>query len=100
MTTLFSTSFNMFNASFQSISSDAANFVNSTVVDAINTDALTGSVVVLFEGGSLYRYTNVSRRAIIKFNIDNARSMGKFLNTVLKVNGVVATQLAATVAFA
>ena len=33
-------------------------------------------------------YTNVSRRAIIKFIMDDARSLGKFVNNVLLSNRV------------
>ena len=78
----------MFSASFQSIANGAAFYINSSCVDCISTDAINGIVSVLYKNGATYRYTNVSRRAIVKFNIDDARSMGKFVNTVLKQDGV------------
>ena len=85
----------MFNASFQSINSAANGFINSTVVDSIATDAISGTVTVLFKSGAVYRYDNVSRRAIVKFNIDNAaRSLGKFINNVCKADGVSYVELA------
>ena len=85
----------MFNASFQSINSAANGFINSTVVDSIATDAISGTVTVLFKSGAVYRYDNVSRRAIVKFNIDNAaRSLGKFINNVCKADGVKYVELA------
>ena len=59
------------------------------------TDAIAGTVTVLFKSGAVYRYDNVRRRAIVKFNIDNAaRSLGKFINNVCKANTVSCVQLA------
>ena len=85
----------MFNASFQSLSAAASNYINSTVVDSICTDAISGTVTVLFKSGAVYRYDNVSRRAIVKFNIDNAaRSLGKFINNTCKADGVKYVELA------
>ena len=86
---MFSISFNMFTTSFQSIDENGFNYVPSTAVDYIITNAIKGRVVVKYADGSVYYYTNVSRRAIFKFNVDAARSMGKFVNTVLKTNSVV-----------
>ena len=43
---------------------------------------LRGKVTVAFSNGGVYDYTNVSRRACIKFVIDDARSLGKFVNNV------------------
>ena len=73
----------MFNALFQSVFAVAPNHVNSTCADYINVDAINGTARVMFKNGSIYRYTNVSRRAILKFIHDDARSMGKFVNNVL-----------------
>ena len=84
----------MFNATFQSISSSADNFINSSAVDCITTDAIKGMVTVMYNDSSVYQYKNVSRRSIAKFNIDDARSMGKFVNTVLKRDGVITTLIA------
>ena len=74
----------MFNAFFQSIlSASTCNFVNSTAADYVSVDAINGTARVMFKDGSIYKYTNVSRRAIVKFIADDARSMGKFINNVL-----------------
>ena len=69
---------------FQSIFSNCDTYCNSTVADSINVDLLSGTVTVLYKDGSIYRYSNVSRRAIFKFIVDDARSFGKFINNVLK----------------
>ena len=74
----------MFNNFFQSIFTNTDNYVASTCADSIYVDALSGTASVLYKDGSIYRYTNVSRRAIIKFMLDDARSLGKFINVVLK----------------
>ncbi len=74
----------MFNKFFQSVFTNCDNYVNSTACDSIHVDALTGTASVLYKDGGIYNYTNVSRRAIMKFIIDDARSMGKFINNVLK----------------
>ena len=74
----------MFNKFFQSIFTNSSTYVNSTAADSIHLDPLNGTVSVLYKDSSMYTYTNVSRRAIIKFIIDDARSMGKFINNVLK----------------
>ena len=58
--------------------------INSTAADAIKVDALRGVATVMYNDGSIYDYTNVSRLAIIKFIMDDARSLGKFINNVLK----------------
>ena len=76
---MFFTSFNMFNASFI-----AGLNINSTAADAIKVDALRGVATVMYNDGGVYEYTNVSRRAIMKFIMDDARSLGKFINNVLK----------------
>ena len=74
----------MFNNFFQSIFTQSDNYVPSTCADSVHVDALSGTASVLYKDGSIYRYTNVSRRAIIKFMLDDARSLGKFINVVLK----------------
>ena len=71
---------------FQSIFTMCDNYVASTCADSVHVDAITGTASVLFNDGSIYRYTNVSRRAIIKFIMDDARSLGKFINNVLHTN--------------
>ena len=74
----------MFNKFFQSVFTQCDNYVNSTACDSIHVDAISGTVSVLYKDCSMYTYTNVSRRAIIKFIMDDARSLGKFVNNVLK----------------
>lgn len=54
---------------------------------------MLGVVTVWYSDDTNYRYTNVSRRAIFKFIIDDARSLGKFVNNVLKCNEVKCVQL-------
>ena len=80
----------MFNKFFQSIFTVTNNYVASTCADSVHVDAITGTASVLYKDGNIYRYTNVSRRAIIKFILDDARSLGKFVNNVLKQQRVVA----------
>ena len=74
----------MFEKFFQSVFTDCDNYINSTCADSVYADAINGSVSVLYKDGSIYRYENVSRRAIVKFIMDPARSLGKFVNVVLK----------------
>ena len=78
----------MFNKFFQSVFTQCDNYVPSTAVDSVHVDAITGTASVLYKDGSIYRYTNVSRRAILKFIVDDARSLGKFINNVLKAERV------------
>ena len=58
------------------------NYINSTCADMVHVDVVNGTATIMFKDGAMYRYTNVSRRAIAKFIIDEARSLGKFLNNV------------------
>ena len=69
---------------FQSVFTQCDNYVPSTACDSIHLDVITGTASVLYKDGSVYRYSNVSRRAIAKFIMDDARSLGKFVNVVLK----------------
>lgn len=62
--------------------------INSTAVDQMYVNPFRGKVTVAFSNGGVYDYTNVSRRACIKFVIDDARSLGKFVNNVLKQSRV------------
>ena len=57
--------------------------INSTAAQAIQVDAVKGTATVQFQDFSMYHYKNVSRRAIVKFLMDDARSLGKFINNVL-----------------
>ena len=74
----------MFSRFYQSIFTQTDNYINSTACDSVHVDAITGTASVLYKDGSIYRYENVSRRAIVKFIMDPARSLGKFVNVVLK----------------
>ena len=67
---------------FQSIFRFTDNYINSTCADMVHVDVVNGTATIMFKGGELYHYTNVSRRAIAKFIIDEARSLGKFINNV------------------
>ena len=73
---------------FQSIFTMNDNYVASTCADSVHVDAVNGTASVLYKDGSVYTYSNVSRRAIIKFILDDARSLGKFINNVLKAERV------------
>ena len=80
--------FIMLNNFFQSIFTNCNNYVNSTACDSVHVDAMSGTASVLYKDGSMYSYKNVSRRAIIKFIHDDARSLGKFINNVLLTDRV------------
>lgn len=67
---------------FQSIFRFTDNYINSTCADMVHVDVVNGTATIMFKDGAMYRYTNVSRRAIAKFVMDEARSLGKFLNNV------------------
>ena len=69
---------------FQSLFTSCDNYVSSTCATSIHVDVINGTAAVLFNDDSMYTYTNVSRMAIAKFIIDDARSFGKFINNVLK----------------
>ena len=86
----------MFNKFYQSIFTQCDNHINSTCADSVHVDAITGTASVLYKDGSIYRYENVSRRAIIKFIMDPARSLGKFVNVVLKAQRVDASYRSCT----
>ena len=84
----------MHGAFFQSIFTGCDNYINSTCADSIHVDAVTVTASVLYKDGSIYRYTNVSRRAIVKFILDDARSLGRFVNTYCKADTVKCVELA------
>ena len=77
----------MFNQTFtRSYTFNATTQVNSTAVEYMEVDALKGEVTVMYRNsGAVYTYKNVSKRACLKFLLDNAgRSLGKFVNNALK----------------
>ena len=73
---------------FQSMFTNCDNYVNSTAACTVHVDVVNGTAAVLYHDDSIYKYTNVSRRAIFKFIMDDARSLGKFINNVLKQDRV------------
>ena len=58
--------------------------INSTCVQSMLVKPLERNVSVRMQDGSFYTYSNVSMRACLKFIMDEAGSLGKFLNNVLK----------------
>jgi hypothetical protein len=82
-------SFIMFNQTFtRSYTFNGTQQLNSTAVEYMNVDALRGMVTVMYRNsGCVYQYTNVSKRACLKFLLDNAgRSMGKFINNACQAS--------------
>ena len=56
----------------------------SAVAEAIYVDVLSGTCTVKYTNGTMYDYTNVSRRALFNvLNNENA-SLGFFINNSLK----------------
>ena len=63
--------------------------LNSTAVEGMLVNPWRGTASVSFKDGGFYNYTNVSRRACVKFMLDKGgRSLGKFVNNVLKQDRV------------
>jgi hypothetical protein len=52
----------------------------SKCVDVIYVDPVKATVEVAFTGGSIYRYTHVSRRAILNLLINPLISLGLWVN--------------------
>ena len=55
--------------------SDCAEYIITNLKDA--------SVLVKYNNGSAYRYTNVSRRAILNLMVNDNISLGRWINDVL-----------------
>jgi len=55
----------------------------STAIHCISTDFLNGIVDVMFNNGSVYRYSNVSRRAIANLQLQRNMSLGFWVNNNL-----------------
>tara|TARA_B100000085_G_C18459197_1_gene478179 strand:+ start:631 stop:879 length:249 start_codon:yes stop_codon:yes gene_type:complete len=53
---------------------------NSNCADGISVDIISGTASVLFSNGAVYRYTNVSRRAIANLLINPNISLGFWIN--------------------
>jgi len=94
-------SFNM-TKFFQSLFSNTTSYVPSTAVRSLYVDPIRGTATAMYikddMNNGIYKYTNVSRRAIIKFMLDDARSLGKFVNVVLKQPRVACTSDVLTLA--
>ena len=56
---------------------------SSSAIRFIVTDVLRGSCVVMFKSGQMYEYTNVSRRALLKLNLQPNLSLGFWVNDTL-----------------
>ena len=71
-------------AFFQSIFQGCDNYVSSSSITSVHVDVVTGTVAVLYNNDRMYRYENVSRKAILTFILDKSRSLGRFVNTYCK----------------
>ena len=71
-------------AFFQSIFQGCDNYVSSSSITSVHVDVITGTVAVLYNNDRMYRYENVSRKAILTFVLDKSRSLGRFVNTYCK----------------
>jgi len=58
----------------------------SAAIHCISTDFLHGVVDVMFSNGSVYRYSNVSRRAIANLQLQRNMSLGFWVNNNLLGN--------------
>ena len=56
---------------------------SSDCCDGISVDIINGSVSVLYTNGSVYNYTNVSRRAILNLMLNPNMSLGFWINANL-----------------
>ena len=73
----------------------------SDAVDVMFANPLTGSVEILFQTGHAYKYTNVSRRAIVNLILNPNMSLGFWINenlvganrTVCKSQGILNPEL-------
>ena len=59
---------------------------NSSCSDGVAVDIIAGTASVLFSNGAVYRYTNVSRRAIANLLLNRNMSLGFWINDNLKAN--------------
>ena len=59
---------------------------NSSCSDGVAVDIISGTASVLFSNGSVYRYTNVSRRAIANLMFNPNISLGFWINANLVDN--------------
>ena len=52
----------------------------------IITDLIDGSCIVHYNNGGIYKYTNVSRRAMLNLIVNDNISLGRWINDVLLFN--------------
>ena len=56
---------------------------NSACCDGVSVDIINGTASVLYSNGSVYNYTNVSRRAIANLMLNPNMSLGFWINANL-----------------
>ena len=56
---------------------------SSSAVSAIHCDVLNGLALVSFKNGSVYAYSNVSRRAMMNLKFNSTISLGFWVNNNL-----------------
>lgn len=56
---------------------------SSSCVDRILADVAAGTCTVVYKNGTVYDYTNVSRRALFSLLNNDSVSLGFFINTHL-----------------
>jgi hypothetical protein len=66
---------------------------SSNCCDGIAVDVITGTASVLYKSGAVYRYTNVSRRAILNLMLNSNMSLGFWINCNLLSERCTATQV-------
>ena len=65
----------------------------SDAIFCISTDLINGVVDVMFNNGSVYHYTNVSRRAIANLQLQPNMSLGFWVNNnLIKAKRVLGVQ--------
>lgn len=65
---------------------------SSDAINCLTADVLRGTVRVMYTNGSVYDYTNVSRRAIANLMINPNMSLGFWVNANCKTKRVSYTQ--------
>ena len=65
---------------------------SSDAIECISLSLINGTVSVMYRGGAVYRYTNVSRRAIANLMLNPNMSLGFWVNANCKTKRVSYTQ--------
>lgn len=65
----------------------------SDAIEGISLSLINGTVSVMYNNGSVYRYTNVSRRAIANLMLNPNMSLGFWVNANCKTKRVSYKQL-------